>query len=116
MHEQQTTHAATDDQTIVPPRPRRRAGKTAAQAPRWRSPQATEVERQLELAADALLTGLTREGVIAALIGRITRDEQYLAYRRACRRRTTYDSQVEADLRALALAVCWLGEERAAAQ
>jgi hypothetical protein len=52
--------------------------------------------------------------VIAALIGRIARDKHYLAYRRACRRRASYDTQVEADLRAMALAFCWLGEERAA--
>jgi hypothetical protein len=106
-------HAESCDRSPFP-RLCQRTTKAPAHASLWWAPQAVAVQRQLELAADALLAGLTREGVIAALIGRITRDEQYLAYRRACRRRTRYDNQVEADLRALALAVCWLGEERAA--
>jgi hypothetical protein len=33
----------------------------------------------LDLAAEAILDGWTREQVIAALIGRITRDTKYLA-------------------------------------
>jgi hypothetical protein len=48
--------------------------------------------------------------VIAALIGRIKRDQSYLAYRRACNRRTSYDSWVQQDIWALALAACWLEE------
>jgi hypothetical protein len=69
----------------------------------------------LALAGEALLEGWTRERVIAALIGRIRRDEGYLAYRRACGRRTGYDEQVQADMRALALAACWLEESAPAA-
>ena len=60
------------------------------------------------LAVPALLEGWTRERVIEALIGRVRRDEGYLAYRRACGRRASYDEQVQADMRALALAACWL--------
>jgi hypothetical protein len=60
------------------------------------------------LAGEALLEGWTRERVIEALIGRVRRDEGYLAYRRACGRRTSYDEQVQADMRALALTACWL--------
>ena len=62
----------------------------------------------LALAGEALLDGWTRERVIAALISRIRRDDGYLAYRRACGRRTGYDEQVRADMRALALAAVWL--------
>jgi hypothetical protein len=62
----------------------------------------------VELASEALLEGWTRQQVIAALVSRIRRDEGYLAYRRATRRRTAYDDQVKADIRALALAACWL--------
>ena len=62
----------------------------------------------LDLAADGALAGLTRAQVVTALIERIERDVQYLAYRKACRRHTRYDDQVTADLRALALAACWL--------
>ncbi len=65
----------------------------------------------LDLAAEALLDGWTREQVIAALIGRIKRDQGYLAYRKACNRRTSYDSQVLHDMSALALAACWLEVE-----
>ena len=65
----------------------------------------------LDLAAEALLDGWTREQVIAALIGRVKRDQGYLAYRKACNRRTSYDGQVQQDIRALALAACWLEEE-----
>ncbi len=59
------------------------------------------------------MDGWTREQVIAALIGRIKRDQGYLAYRKACNRRTSYDSQVLHDMRALALAACWLEADRA---
>ena len=62
------------------------------------------------LASEALLEGWTRQQVIAALVSRIRRDEGYLAYRRATGRRTSYDDQVKADMRALALAACWLEE------
>jgi hypothetical protein len=64
----------------------------------------------LELAAEAVLNGWTREQVIEALIGRIQRDQHYLAYRKACNRRTSYDNQVQQDLRALALAAVLLDE------
>jgi len=64
----------------------------------------------LDLAADGALAGLTRAQVVTALIERIGRDVHYLAYREACRRHTRYDDQVTADLRALALAACWLSE------
>jgi hypothetical protein len=67
----------------------------------------------LELAADAALAGLTRAQVVETLIGRIERDAHYLAYRKACHRHTRYDDQVTADLRALALAACWLAESPA---
>src|SRR5262245_17170428 len=67
----------------------------------------------LELAADGALAGLTRAQVVEALIGRIERDVHYLAYRKACHRHTRYDDQVTADLRALALAACWLEESSA---
>jgi hypothetical protein len=62
----------------------------------------------VELASEALLEGWTRQHVIAALISRIRRDEGYLACRRATGRHTSYDDQVQADMRALALAACWL--------
>jgi hypothetical protein len=64
--------------------------------------------RHLELAGEAVLAGLTREQVIAQLVSRIRRDEGYLAYRKACNRRTRYDEQVTSDLCALALAAVWL--------
>jgi hypothetical protein len=64
----------------------------------------------LDLAAEALLDGWTREQVIAALVGRVKRDQGYLAYRKACNRRTSYDSQVQQDIRALSLAAVWLAE------
>jgi hypothetical protein len=73
-------------------------------------------EMHVGLAADALLDGWTREQVIAALIGRIKRDHGYLAYRKACNRRTSYDSQVQQDMRALSLAVVWLAEETPSAE
>ena len=64
----------------------------------------------IQLAGDALLAGLTREQAIAGLISRIKRDQGYLAYRKACNRRTSYDDQVQRDMRALALAATWLEE------
>src|SRR5262245_26824804 len=64
----------------------------------------------LDLAGEALLAGMTREQVIAHLVSRIQRDQGYLAYRRATGRRTSYDDHVHRDLRALALAACWLEE------
>jgi hypothetical protein len=70
----------------------------------------TETPVHVELAAEAVLDGWTRERVIDALIGRIRRDRGYLAYRKACRRHTGYDDQVQQDLRALALAICWLSD------
>src|SRR5262245_54459145 len=64
----------------------------------------------LDLAGEALLAGMTREQVIAQLASRIRRDQGYLAYQKACNRRTRYDDQVQQDLRALALAACLLNE------
>jgi hypothetical protein len=66
----------------------------------------------LDLAADGALAGLTRAQVVESLIGRIERDTHYLGYRKACHRHTRYDDQVTSDLRALALAACWLQEGR----
>src|SRR5689334_1404300 len=93
----------------------------AHQAKRTRTPRQTPVAvmadpttteprtiPHLDLAAEALLDGWTREQVIAALIGRVKRDQGYLAYRKACNRRTSYDSQVQQDIRALSLAAVWL--------
>jgi hypothetical protein len=65
----------------------------------------------LELAAEALGDGWTRERVIGALSSPIQRDRGYLAYRKACNRHTRYDDQVQQDLQALALANCWLSDE-----
>jgi hypothetical protein len=70
----------------------------------------TETPLHIELAAEAVLEGWTRERVIEALIGRIRRDRGYLAYRKVCNRRMSYDEQVWQDMRALALAACWLDE------
>ena len=97
--------------TSTPRRARRASGprrpKMPVPAQTW-PPTVAEVQRQLDLAGEALLAGLSREHVVMALIGRIARDEHSLAYRRACHLHTTYDTQVEADLRAIALAACWL--------
>jgi hypothetical protein len=62
-----------------------------------------------------VLEGWTHEQVIDTLISRISRDRRYLAYRKACSRRTSYDEEVQQDMRALALAGCWLAEHRAGA-
>jgi len=64
----------------------------------------------LQLAGDALLAGMTREQAIAGLISRIKRDQGYLAYRKACNCRTSYDGQVQHDMLALALAAVLLEE------
>ena len=53
---------------------------------------------------------MTWEQAIAGLISRIKRDQGYLAYRKACNRRTSYDNQVQHDMLALALAVVLLEE------
>ncbi len=70
----------------------------------------TESPLHVELATKAVLAGWTREQVIDTLISRIRRDRRYLAYRKACNRRTNYDDQVQQDMRALALAACWLAD------
>jgi hypothetical protein len=49
---------------------------------RHRQPTAAAVQHQVQLAGAALLDALTREQVITALIGRISRDEHSLAYRK----------------------------------
>ena len=49
-----------------------------------------------------------------ALISRVKRDQGYLAYRKACNRRTSYDSQVQQDIRALSLAAVWLEDSNTA--
>lgn len=76
-----------------------------------RSPDADPEMPYLDLAGEAMLAGLTCEQVIAQLISRIKRDQGYLAYRKASGRKTRYDDQVMSDLRALALAICWLEEQ-----
>jgi hypothetical protein len=55
----------------------------------------------IQLAGDALLAGMTLEQAVAGLISRIKRDQGYLAYRKACNRRTSYDDQVQQDMRVL---------------
>ena len=82
---------------------------TTNTAPASASEMATPLH--LDLAAQALLDGWTPQQVIAALIGRIQRDERYLAYRKACNRRTSYDGQVQTDMRAFALAVVLLEDQ-----
>lgn len=66
--------------------------------------------RHITLAREALLAGMTRESLVTALLGRVRRDAGYLAYRKACNRRTSYDEQVQQDMRALALAAVLLEE------
>src|SRR5215813_9854848 len=75
------------------------------------APDDAETPVHVELAAEAVLDGWTREQVISTLISRISRDRRYLAYRKACNRRTSYDDQVQQDIRALALAAVLLDEE-----
>ncbi len=81
--------------------------KTAMTERHWQ-PTADEVQRQVQLAGAALLDALNREQVITALIGQIACDEHSLAYRKACRKHTNYDDQVEAARRAIALTSEWL--------
>jgi hypothetical protein len=69
-----------------------------------------EEPRYLALAQEGALSGLTQQRVITALHNRIWRDEGYLSYRKAAKKHTSYDDQVEADLRAIALAICYLEE------
>jgi hypothetical protein len=56
----------------------------------------------LEVAANHLQAGWTKERVIAVLCARIERDARYLAYRQRSGRRTIYDDMTEQDLDALA--------------
>lgn len=53
---------------------------------------------------------MTREQAVAGLISRIKRDQGYLAYRKACHRKTNYDDQVQQDMLAFALAAVLLEE------
>ncbi len=76
-----------------------------------RAPDA-EPTPYLDLAGEAVLAGMTREMLVAQLVSRIRRDQGYLAYRKACNQRTSYDDQVTSDIWALALAAVLL-EERA---
>src|SRR5690349_18748080 len=91
--------------------------RTPRQTPVIVTADATTIEARtiphLDLAAEAVIDGWTREQVIAALISRVKRDQGYLAYRKACNRRTSYDSQVQQDIRALSLAAVWLAEGKA---
>src|SRR5262249_11986005 len=80
---------------------RRRNTQTSA-------PVAAETLYHVEQATEAVLEGWSREQVIDTLISRIRRDRRYLAYRKACNRRTSYADQVQHDMRALALAAVWL--------
>lgn len=75
-----------------------------------RDPESGPDTPYVDLAGEALLSGMTREQVITQLVSRIKRDQGYLAYRKACNRRTTYDDRVLADMRALALAAVLLDE------
>jgi len=77
-----------------------------------RAPDAELATPYLDLAGEAVLAGMTREGVIAQLVSRIKRDQGYLAYRKASGRKTRYDEQVTSDMRALALAAVLLEERR----
>ena len=77
---------------------------TRQRTQRTSAPADAETPIHVELAAEAVLEGWTREQVIDTLISRIRRDRRYLAYRKACNRRTSYDDQVQQDMRALALA------------
>lgn len=65
----------------------------------------------LELAAEGLQAGWTKEQVILALCAKVKRDTSYLARRARAGTHTSYDEQTESDLYALALAACWLIEE-----
>jgi hypothetical protein len=76
------------------------------------TPVVAETPVHVELAAEAVLERWIHDQVIDTLISRISRDRRYLAYRKACNRRTSYDDQVQHDMRALALAACWLAEQR----
>jgi hypothetical protein len=91
--------------------------RTQRQAPVDITADATTTEPRtipyLDLAAEAVIDAWTREQVVAALISRVKRDQGYLAYRKACNRRTSYDIQVQQDIRALSLAAVWLGEGKA---
>ncbi len=96
------------------------AGMFAKQTGRQRKPQAyttanAETPIHVELAAEAIFNRWTREQVIDILISRIKRDRRYLAYRKACNRRTSYDDQVQQDMRALALAAVLLEDEESGA-
>lgn len=73
-------------------------------------PESDTSPTYIQLAGDALLAGMTREQTIAGLISRIKRDQGYLAYRKACNRKTSYDDQVQQDMLALALAAVLLEE------
>jgi hypothetical protein len=73
-------------------------------------PQGDTPPTYIQFAGNALLAGMTREQAIAGLVSRIKRDQGYLAYRKACNRRTSYDDQVQQDMRALALAAVLLEE------
>src|SRR5689334_5487849 len=88
--------------------------KQAQQRPnRTSAPADAETPLHVELAAEAMLEGWTRAQVLDTLISRIRRDRRYLAYRKAGNRRTSYDDDVQQDMRAFALAVCWLTESPA---
>ncbi len=65
----------------------------------------------LDLAGDAMLSGMTRDQVIEQLRQRIERDLDYLDYRKATGKHTRYDEEVTQDLRALALAAVLLGDD-----
>jgi hypothetical protein len=51
---------------------------------------------------------MTREQAIAQFVSHIQRDQGDLAYCKASGRTMRYDDQVTSDLRAIALAICWL--------
>lgn len=76
-----------------------------------RAPADAETPLHVELATEAVLEGWTHEQVVDTLISRISRDRRYLTYRKACNRRTSYDDEVQQDMQALAIAICWLQEQ-----
>lgn len=84
--------------------------QTRQRTTRASAPADAETPIHVALAAEAVLEGWTHEQVVATLVSRISRDRRYLAYRKACNRRTSYDDEVQQDMRALALAACWLVE------
>lgn len=92
-------------------KPAKKTEKPDTTTPPFTPDMPTPPVNHLDLAADALADGWTREQVMRALIVRVHRDTSYLAYRKASNRRTGYDAQVQQDRLALSLAAFWLAED-----